>query len=243
MKKTAIVTGGSRGIGFGIARQLGLDGYQVAILDINDPKQYQENLKELESLGIDYLYVQGSTTNKEDRENFLKQTVEKYGDIDVLVNNAGVAPKVRLDLLEMTEESFDYVVGTNTKGTMFMTQLVANQMLTQPVKGRRRGVIVNISSSSVTVSSTNRGEYCVSKAGVAMLTTLYADRLAAEDIQVYEIRPGVIDTDMTKVVHKKYSDLIEQGAFPIARWGTPQDIADVVSAFCSEKFKIGRAHV
>ena len=139
MKKTAIVTGGSRGIGFGIARQLGLDGYQVAILDINDPKQYQENLKELESLGIDYLYVQGSTTNKEDRENFLKQTVEKYGDIDVLVNNAGVAPKVRLDLLEMTEESFDYVVGTNTKGTMFMTQLVANQMLTQPVKGRRRG--------------------------------------------------------------------------------------------------------
>ncbi len=236
MKKTAIVTGGSRGIGFGIARQLGLDGYQVAILDINDPKQYQENLKELESLGIDYLYVQGSTTNKEDRENFLKQTVEKYGDIDVLVNNAGVAPKVRLDLLEMTEESFDYVVGTNTKGTMFMTQLVANQMLTQPVKGRRRGVIVNISSSSVTVSSTNRGEYCVSKAGVAMLTTLYADRLAAEDIQVYEIRPGVIDTDMTKVVHKKYSDLIEQGAFPIARWGTPQDIADVVSAFCSEKF-------
>ena len=236
MKKTAIVTGGSRGIGFGIARQLGLDGYQVAILDINDPKQYQENLKELESLGIDYLYVQGSTTNKEDRENFLKQTVEKYGDIDVLVNNAGVAPKVRLDLLEMTEVRFDYVVGTNTKGTMFMTQLVANQMLTQPVKGRRRGVIVNISSSSVTVSSTNRGEYCVSKAGVAMLTTLYADRLAAEDIQVYEIRPGVIDTDMTKVVHKKYSDLIEQGAFPIARWGTPQDIADVVSAFCSEKF-------
>ena len=236
MKKTAIVTGGSRGIGFGIVKQLGLDGYQVAILDINDPKQYQENLKELESLGIDYLYVQGSTTSKDDRENFLKQAVEKYGDIDVLVNNAGVAPKVRLDLLEMTEESFDYVVGTNTKGTMFMTQLVANQMLTQPVKGRRRGVIVNISSSSVTVSSTNRGEYCVSKAGVAMLTTLYADRLAAEAIQVYEIRPGVIDTDMTKVVHKKYSDLIEQGAFPIARWGTPQDIADAVSAFCSEKF-------
>ncbi len=236
MKKTAIVTGGSRGIGFGVARQLGLDGYNVAILDVNDPKDYQENLGELEKLGIDYLYVQGSTTVKEDREAFLKKVVEKYGDIDVLVNNAGVAPKVRLDLLEMTEESFDYVVGTNTKGTMFMTQLVANQMLTQPVKGRRRGVIVNISSSSVTVSSTNRGEYCVSKAGVAMLTTLYADRLAADDIQVYEIRPGVIETDMTKVVHKKYSDLIEQGAFPIARWGTPQDIADAVSAFCTEKF-------
>ncbi len=236
MKKTAIVTGGSRGIGFGVARQLGLDGYNVAILDVNDPKDYQENLDELEKLGIDYLYIQGSTTVKEDREAFVKKVVEKYGDIDVLVNNAGVAPKVRLDLLEMTEESFDYVVGTNTKGTMFMTQLVAKQMLTQPVKGRRRGVIVNISSSSVTVSSTNRGEYCVSKAGVAMLTTLYADRLAADDIQVYEIRPGVIETDMTRVVHKKYSDLIEQGVFPIARWGTPQDIADAVSAFCTEKF-------
>ena len=236
MKKTAIVTGGSRGIGFGIVRQLGLDGYNVAVMDVNDPADYRENFDELKRLGIDYLYVQGSTTNREDRERFLAQAVEKYGDIDVLVNNAGVAPKVRMDLLEMTEESFDYVVGTNTKGTMFMTQLVARRMLTQEMKGRRRGVIVNISSSSVTVSSTNRGEYCVSKAGVAMLTTLYADRLAADGIQVYEIRPGVIDTDMTKVVHKKYSDLIDQGVFPIARWGTPQDVADAVSAFCSEKF-------
>ena len=236
MKKTSIVTGGSRGIGFGIVRQLGLDGYNIAVLDVNDPQDYKDNLEELKRLGIDFLYVQGSTTSQEDRELFLQKTVEKYGDIDVLVNNAGVAPKVRQDLLEMTEESFDYVVGTNTKGTMFMTQMVAKQMLKQEVKGRRRGVIVNISSSSVTVSSTNRGEYCVSKAGLAMLTTLYADRLAADDIQVYEIRPGVIETDMTKVVHKKYSDLIEQGVFPIARWGTPQDIADAVSAFCSEKF-------
>lgn len=236
MKKTAIVTGGSRGIGYGIVKQLGLDGYNIAILDVNKKEDYEDNFKELEKLGIDYLYYQGSTTVKEDRENFLKEAVKKFGDIDVLVNNAGVAPKVRQDILEMTEESFDYVVGTNTKGTMFMTQLVAKQMLTQPVKGKRRGVIVNISSSSVTVSSTNRGEYCVSKAGLAMLTTLYADRLAADDIQVYEIRPGVIDTDMTKVVHKKYSDLIEQGAFPIARWGTPEDIGNAVSAFCTDKF-------
>ncbi len=236
MKKTAIVTGGSRGIGYGIVKQLGLDGYNIAILDVNKKEDYEDNFKELESLGIDYLYYQGSTTVKVDREDFLKKAVEKFGDIDVLVNNAGVAPKVRQDILEMTEESFDYVVGTNTKGTMFMTQLVARQMLTQPVKGKRRGVIVNISSSSVTVSSTNRGEYCVSKAGLAMLTTLYADRLASDDIQVYEIRPGVIDTDMTKVVHKKYSDLIEQGAFPIARWGTPEDIGNAVSAFCTDKF-------
>lgn len=236
MKKTAIVTGGNRGIGFGISKQLGLDGYNIAIMSVGEREEYEDNFKELESLGIDYFYYQGSITSKEDREGFLKAAVEKYGDIDVLVNNAGVAPKVRQDLLTMTEESFDYVVGINLRGTMFMAQLVANQMLTQPVKGRRRGVIVNISSSSVTVSSTNRGEYCMSKAGLAMMTTLYADRLAAEDIQVYEIRPGVIDTDMTKVVHQKYSDLIEQGAFPIARWGTPDDIAGAVSAFCTDKF-------
>ncbi|MCI6376325.1 MAG: 3-ketoacyl-ACP reductase [Clostridiales bacterium] len=236
MKKTAIVTGGSRGIGYGIAKQLGEDGYNIAILDINDPQKYQENLDALTNAGVDWYYQQGSITNKEDRERFVAAVVERYGDIDVLVNNAGVAPKIRNDILEMTEESFDYVVGTNTKGTMFMTQLVARQMLTQEVKGRRRGVIVNISSSSVAVSSVSRGEYCISKAGVAMITMLFADRLAAHDIQVYEIRPGVIETDMTSVVHKKYSDLIEQGVFPIARWGQPEDIAGAVSAFCSDKF-------
>lgn len=236
MKKTAIVTGGSRGIGYGIAKQLGEDGYNIAILDINDPQKYQENLDAFTNAGVDWYYQQGSITNKEDRERFVAAVVERYGDIDVLVNNAGVAPKIRNDILEMTEESFDYVVGTNTKGTMFMTQLVARQMLTQEVKGRRRGVIVNISSSSVAVSSVSRGEYCISKAGVAMITMLFADRLAAHDIQVYEIRPGVIETDMTSVVHKKYSDLIEQGVFPIARWGQPEDIAGAVSAFCSDKF-------
>ncbi len=236
MKRTAIVTGGSRGIGFAIARELGKQNCNIAILDVNDPNDYKDNLDMLTSLGIDWLYVQGSITSSEDREQLLKQTVDKYGDIDILVNNAGVAPKVRQDILEMTEESFDYVVGVNTKGTMFMSQLVVRQMLTQKVKGRRRGVIVNISSSSVTVSSTSRGEYCVSKAGLAMLTTLFADRLAGEDIQVYEIRPGVIDTDMTKVVHQKYTDLIEQGVFPIARWGLPDDIAGAVCSFCGNDF-------
>ncbi len=236
MRKAAIVTGGSRGIGYGIASQLVDDGYNIAILDVNDPAQYQENLDRLTQKGAEVYYMQGSIAQTADREAFVKETVRRFGDIDVLVNNAGVAPKVRNDVLEMTEESFDYVVGTNTRGTMFMTQLVANQMLKQEVKGRRRGVIVNISSSSVAVSSVSRGEYCISKAGVAMITWLFADRLAAHDIQVYEIRPGVIETDMTRVVHKKYSDLIEQGVFPIARWGQPEDIAGAVSAFCSEKF-------
>ena len=236
MKKTAIVTGGSRGIGYGIARRLGADGYRIAILDVNDQKDYQQNMDALTQEGVEWYYQQGSIAVREERESFVDNVVKRFGDIDVLVNNAGVAPKVRNDILEMTEESFDHVVGTNTKGTMFMTQLTAKQMLKQEVKGRRRGVIVNISSSSVAVSSVSRGEYCISKAGVAMITTLFADRLAAHDIQVYEIRPGVIDTDMTRVVHKKYSDLIDQGVFPIARWGLPEDIATAVSAFCSEQF-------
>lgn len=155
----------------------------------------------------------------------------------MLVNNAGVAPKVRADLLEMSEESFDYVVGINTKGNMFLTQLVAKQMIAQePVDGRK-GVIVNVSSCSSVVSSTNRGEYCVSKAGVSMLTTLYADRLAAEGILVNEVRPGVIATDMTSKVQGKYDALIEKGTFPIARWGTPEDVAGAVSLLCSDRLR------
>ncbi len=236
MKKTAVITGGSRGIGFGIAKKLGSQGYNIAILDVNDKADYKDNMKELIEDRVECLYVQGDTTITADRENFVKAVVDRFGDIDVLVNNAGVAPKVRRDILEMTEESFDYVLGVNTRGTMFMTQLVANQMLKQEIKGRRRGVIVNITSSSVEVSSVSRGEYCISKAGAAMITKLFADRLASHDIQVYEVRPGVIETDMTKVVHEKYTTLIEQGIFPIARWGLPKDVADAVSAFCSEDF-------
>ena len=157
----------------------------------------------------------------DDRKKILDTALAAFGRVDVLVNNAGVAPKVRADLLDMSEESFDYVVGINTKGNMFLTQLVAKQMIAQePVDGRK-GAIVNVSSCSSVVSSTNRGEYCVSKAGISMLTTLYADRLAAEGILVNEVRPGVIATDMTSTVQGKYDALIEKGTFPIARWGTP----------------------
>ena len=226
--KVALVSGSSRGIGRGIADLLHDNGYTVVYCGTR--RERPADLPE------DRPYHGLNIAESEQRKAIIDWVIATYGRLDVLVNNAGVAPLERRDILEMTEESFDYVVGTNLRGTMFMTQMVVKQMLTQPVKGRRRGVIVNISSSSVTVSSTNRGEYCMSKAGLAMMTTLYADRLAAEDIQVYEIRPGVIDTDMTKVVHQKYSNLIEQGAFPIARWGTPDDIAGAVSAFCTDKF-------
>ena len=232
--KTAIITGASKGIGAGIARVFAKHGARLVLAARGEA--VISLAEELKNEGYEAIGVMTDVRDRSSVDELVKTAVKTFGGIDVLVNNAGVAPKVRQDLLEMTEESFDYVVGVNTKGTMFMTQAVARQMIKQPVKGRRRAVIVNISSSSVRVSSTNRGEYCISKAGVAMLTTLYADRLAKEDIQVYEIRPGVIDTDMTQVVHKKYSDLIEQGAFPIARWGTPDDIAGAVSAFCREDF-------
>ncbi len=236
MKKTAIITGGSRGIGYGCAKQLGSEGYNIAILDINPADQYQANLDALKADGVDYYYQQGDIRSKEDRESFLAETVKRFGRVDVLVNNAGVAPKVRQDIVDMTEDSFDFVVGTNLRGTMFMTQCVVKQMLKQEVNGKKRGTIVNITSSSVTVSSTNRSEYCMSKAGLAAMSVAWADRLAPEAIFVYEIRPGVIDTDMTKVVHEKYTKAIENGLFPIARWGYPEDVALAVSAFCDDKF-------
>ena len=236
MKKTAIVTGGSRGIGFAIARRLGLDGFAVVIFATTPEDKNRENLNLLEADGTEYHYVQGNVGRTEDRQRLVAEAVSRFGGIHVLVNNAGVAPKVRNDLLEMTEESFDYVIGINTKGTMFLTQAVANQMLKQPMAGKKRGTIVNVSSCSAEVSSVNRGEYCVSKAGVSMLTTLYADRLAREGILVHEVRPGVISTDMTAGVHEKYESLIEQGIFPIARWGTPEDVAGAVSAFCGDAF-------
>lgn len=236
MCKVAAVTGGSRGIGFGIVKQFASEGYKVGILDINAEEDYRKNLDQLDAMGAEYFYMQGDTREQKDREAFVSMLVERFGGIDVLVNNAGVAPKVRMDLLDMTEESFDRVVGTNLKGTMFMSQLVAKQMLKQPMKGSKRGTIVNIGSASATVSSSNRCEYCVAKAGVVMLTNVFAERLAGDGIMVHEIRPGVIDTDMTKVVHEKYTKLIAEGQFPIARWGTPEDVASVVSLVCDDRY-------
>ena len=236
MKKTALITGGSRGIGFAIAKRMGLDGYNIVIIDMNEEQDYKENFLELTKDGTDYLYFKGNICSSTDRENLIAAAVSKFGGIHVLVNNAGVAPKVRADILEMTEESFDRVVGINTKGNMFMTQAVANQMLKQPIEGKKRGAIVNVSSCSSVVSSTGRGEYCVSKAGVSMLTTLYADRLAAEGIIVNEVRPGVIATDMTSTVQSKYDKMFADGVFPIARWGTAEDVANAVAVLAGDDF-------
>lgn len=234
--KTAIITGASRGIGLAIAKQLYNDGCNVAVLDLADRTVVESALKDTGMSEERTLYVKGDLTKAESRAELIQKTVEKFGRIDILVNNAGVAPRVRADLLDMNEESFDFVMSVNVKGNLLLTQAVAKQMIAQPMEGKRKGVIVNISSCSAYTSSVNRGEYCVSKAGVAMLTKLFADRLAPEAINVFEVRPGIIATDMTAKVTEKYDKLIhEQGILPIARWGTPEDVAGAVSVLCEER--------
>lgn len=236
MKKVALITGSSRGIGYQIARRLGQDDFRVVLVATGSQEKNQKALAVLTEEKIQWIYVQADIGKQEDRFRLVSETVEAFGRIDVLVNNAGVAPDVRADLLEMTEESFDRVIGINTKGNLFLTQAVAKQMLKQEIIGRKRGTIINISSCSAEVSSINRGEYCVSKAGVSMLTKLFADRLAGEGIFVHEIRPGVIATDMTSGVQEKYDRLIEEGKFPIARWGTPEDVAEAAAVFAGDSF-------
>ena len=223
MKKVALVTGVASGIGRASAEILLKNGYAVVGLS---RRPEMEN-----PLEGDFLYVPGDVSSSEDRVRFVQTAKEMYGRIDVLVNVAGVAPKVRADLLTMTEESYDYVMNINTKGTLFLTQLVANEMIRN--EGDQKGSIVNISSLSAYTSSVNRGEYCISKAGVSMITKLFADRLAEYGIMVNEVRPGIIATDMTSKVQEKYDNLIDGGLLPIKRWGKPEDIAAAVFALCN----------
>ncbi|MDR0641365.1 MAG: 3-ketoacyl-ACP reductase [Treponema sp.] len=234
--KTAIITGGSRGIGFAIALALAADGFNTVIVGRRERGDCAENLRKLEDRGKGVLYVQADVSAASGRERIMAGAVGAFGGVHVLVNNAGLAPEKRADLLEMSEESFDRVLGTNTRAVMFLTQLTARQMLKQPVEGKKRGTIINIGSCSAEVSSINRGEYCVSKAGLSMLTKLYAQRLAGEGIYVHEIRPGIIDTDMTGGVKEKYDALIAGGVFPIARWGAAEDVGKAAAVFASDAF-------
>ena len=236
MEKIALVTGSSRGIGRAVARRLATEGYAVCVNYRERQDCAMSLVAEISAAGGRAMAVQADVAHRVQVNEMVRRVEGELGPVSLLVNNAGVAPRVRADLLEMSEESFDYVLGVNTKGNMFLTQAVAKQMIRQAPLDGRKGVIVNVSSCSSVVSSVNRGEYCVSKAGVSMLTTLYADRLAQEGILVHEVRPGVIATDMTSAVQDKYDKMIGDGMFPIARWGTPQDVANAVSALCSDKF-------
>jgi len=243
-QKVAVVTGAARGIGYSIALQLARDGCAIAIFDILEPEKVEENMKELKKECQPVLYFQGDLAQSKDHDNFCKQVMKEYGRIDFLINNAGVAPRVRMDILETTEESFDFVLDINLKGTFFLTQAVANIMVQQMEENSDfKPKIVNIGSLSSYTSSPSRGEYCISKAGVSMITKLFADRLSEYRINVYEIRPGIIYTDMTKVVRDKYDKLISEGLTPIKRWGYPQDIAQAVSVFCSGKLNFSTGEV
>lgn len=242
--KAALVTGAARGIGNAIAVQLASEGYAVAILDVFDEEKVEENINKVKKYDNPFLYFKGDITSDESRRSAVDRVMSEFGRIDVLVNNAGVAPKVRMDILETTEESMDFVLGVNLKGTFFLTQLVARIMINEvkTIEGIKPKII-NISSMSAYTSSTQRGEYCISKAGVSMITKLFADRLAEFGINVYEIRPGIIFTGMTKVVKEKYDKLIGEGITPIKRWGYPEDIANAVSVFCSDKLNFSTGEV
>ena len=218
--KTALVTGVAGGIGIAAAEKLLDNGIAVVGMDV-----LPQMPKTLEG---EFTYFKGDLSDKDSRENYVKTAMDKYGRIDILVNVAGVAPKVRNDILEMTEESYDFVMNINTKGTLFLTQSVAKIM-----KENRAGSIVNISSMSGYTSSVSRGEYCISKAGVTMITALFADRLAEYGITVNEIRPGIIATGMTDKVKAKYDALIDGGLLPIKRWGQPSDIAEAIWTLCN----------
>lgn len=243
-QKVALITGASRGIGNAVAVRLAQEGYAIAAAGTSEEKDIAGNLDKIRIEGQPVIYIKGNIADKAQRKMIIERVLESFGRLDVLVNNAGVAPRTRKDILDMEEESMDYVLGINLKGTFFLTQLAANEMIREIKSGViANPMIINISSISAYVSSTQRGEYCISKAGVSMITQLFADRLAEYGINVYEIRPGVIRTEMTSTVSGKYDMLIENGLTPIKRWGEPEDVANAVSVLCSGKLGFSTGEV
>jgi NAD(P)-dependent dehydrogenase (short-subunit alcohol dehydrogenase family) len=229
-RKVALVTGGARGIGLGIALKLAEAGFTLAISGRRAPAEVQSALDQVRKLSSDSIYVQADGSKGADRARLLLSVEETFGRLDVLVNNAGIAPRVRADILEAQEDSFDELIAVNLKGPYFLTQAAAAWMKRQQAASPQvHRAIINIGSVSATMASVNRGDYCISKAGIAMSTRLWAVRLAEFAIAVYEVRPGVIETDMTAGAREKYDAMIESGLFLEKRWGTP---ADVGSAVC-----------
>jgi len=229
MEKVAIVTGVAGGIGKASALALAQKGYRI----VGMGRSEAPDLTAFSGYALDY--IPGDISSGAARMSLVETAVSR-GRVSVLINVAGVAPRERRDLLEMTEESYDYVMNINTRGTMFLTQMTAKEMLKNEPEEGLRGCIVNISSCSAYTSSTNRGEYCISKAGVSMMTKLFADRLAGEGIPVNEICPGIIATGMTEKVKEKYDRLIGEGLVPMGRWGTPEDVARAAAALCDGTF-------
>lgn len=225
--RVAVVTGGARGIGLGITRRLLDDGFRVAANGVRAEAEVDPVVDELAATG-DVIYVQADVGEPQAGDHIVAVTLAAFGRIDVLVNNAGITSPGRADMLDVDEADFDRVMAVNLKGPFLLTQAVAQQMIQQH-DATVRGRIINISSISAVLASTNRAEYCISKAGLSMATKLWATRLAEHGIDVYEVRPGVIRSDMTAAVTDKYDELFEEGLALEARWGTPEDVASAVS--------------
>jgi 3-oxoacyl-[acyl-carrier protein] reductase len=250
-RPVAIVTGASRGIGKGIAKELASLDYNLVVnyFDFTsdgkpDESRAEQTQKEIKALGVDCEILRGDVSSADDRNSLVALAKSKFGRCDMLVNNAGVAPSKRMDILEVTEESYDRVMRINLKGPYFLTQQVANWMIEQKKEHPDRAFrIVSTGSISAYTSSPARGEYCVSKAGISMMTKLYADRLAEYGIGVFEISPGIIETDMTSVVKDKYDKLIAEGLTPIKRWGRPEDIGKVVGAIAEGRLDFSTGQV
>ncbi|MGV9198041.1 MAG: 3-ketoacyl-ACP reductase [Promethearchaeia archaeon] len=244
-QRVALITGSSHGIGKAILLKLATLGYRVVANGASTeylPKVYIEELNNIYGKKNGdpqdkFLYIQADISSKSDRKKIVSRIKEKFGRIDVLVNNAGVAPKERKDILEATEESFEWVMSINLQGPYFLTQQIANWMISLKKQlDEFEPYLINISSLSSYASSPFRGEYCISKAGMTMMTRLYADRLAEYNIPVYEIQPGIIKTPMTEPVKEKYNKLFEEGITPLRRWGRPEDVAKAVSAIVQGLF-------
>lgn len=243
-KKVALVTGGSRGIGYGIAESLAAEGWSIAINGMRPEESVKDVMNSLRRDDNEVIYCQGNIGDAADRQSMIDKVVNHFGHMNVLINNAGVAPKERKDLLEMSEESYDRVLNINLKGTFFLSQLAAKAI----IKAREHDVdmpaaIINISSISATVVSINRGQYCISKSGMSMVTQLFAARLGQDNIPVYEVRPGVIATDMTSVVKEKYDNLFANGLAVQARWGVPEDIGKAVASLVRGEFPYSTGQV
>jgi 3-oxoacyl-[acyl-carrier protein] reductase len=233
MSKIALITGGSRGIGFGIAEKLASEHWDLVINGVRPEEAVTEPLNKLRGYGVRVAYAPGDIGSAEGRFAILNacNAFAAGKSVNLLVNNAGVAPKVRADLLETSEESYDHVVDTNLKGVFFLTQAVARSMVASKSDDPLFAAsIINITSISATVVSVNRGEYCISKAGLSMLSQLFASRLGEHGIPVYEVRPGVIRSDMTAAVTEKYDKLIKSGLFVQPRWGLPEDVGNAVAS-------------
>ena len=230
MNKIAFITGGTRGIGFGVALALGKAGFDLAVNGMRNEGEVTDALEELRNLGVNVAYFQGNVAVREDRQAMLNKILSHFGSVNVLVNNAGIAPRERADILHAKEEIWDEVMEINLKGPYFLTQLFANYFVEKKLENPLfEASIINISSISAFVASINRGEYCVSKAGIAMATKLWATRLGEYDIPVYEIQPGIIKTDMTSGVVEKYDKLFQEGISLQRRWGLPDDVGKVAA--------------